>query len=34
MWPNPQKTTDLVPFTEEMLTGKLGLGAIELRLQK
>ena len=23
MWPNPQKTPDLVTFTEEMLNGKL-----------
>ena len=23
MWPNPQKTADLVTFTEEILTGKL-----------
>ena len=23
MWPNPQKTTDLVTFTEEILNGKL-----------
>ena len=23
MWPDPQKTTDLVPFTEVILNGKL-----------
>ena len=23
MWPNPQKTVDLVTFTEEILNGKL-----------
>ena len=23
MWPNPQKTADLVTFTEEILNGKL-----------
>ena len=23
MWPNPQETTDLVTFTEEILSGKL-----------
>ena len=23
MWPNPQETTDLVIFTEEILNGKL-----------
>ena len=23
MWPNPQETTDLVTFTEEILNGKL-----------
>ena len=23
MWPNPQKTTNLVTFTEEILNGKL-----------
>ena len=23
MWPNPQETTDLVNFTEEILNGKL-----------
>ena len=23
MWPNPQETTDLVKFTEEILNGKL-----------
>ena len=23
MWPNPQKTADLVAFTEEILNGKL-----------
>ena len=25
MWPNPQETTDLVTFTEEILNGKLHL---------
>ena len=25
MWPNPQKTADLVTFTEEILNGKLYL---------
>ena len=23
MWPNPKETADLVPFTEEILNGKL-----------
>ena len=23
MWPNPQETADFVPFTEEILNGKL-----------
>ena len=23
MWPNPQKTADLVKFTEEILNGKI-----------
>ena len=28
MWPNPQETTDLVTFTEEVLNGKLNFCAV------
>ena len=28
MWPNPQETTDLVTFTEEILNGKLFLCSV------
>ena len=28
MWPNPQKTADLVTFTEEILNGKLHFCAV------
>ena len=29
MWPNPQKTADLVAFTEEILNGKLQHGKLQ-----
>ena len=29
MWPNPQKTTDLVTFTEEILNGKFIFCAVK-----
>ena len=29
MWPNPQETSDLVPFTEEILNGKPIFFALE-----
>ena len=34
MWPNPQKTADLVKFTEEILDGKLFFFAIVRAITK